>query len=504
MIKKCMTYCNTDKYIRLRNNIFYFTMELPRQNGKRRFFCKSLHTYNYYEAREKAKIMAENVEHFDTIQFMNDFNTLWNQVIFDYSGTGGNFTGFAARRISDKTNPMVLKQLKNMSEKLDLIQQNQLDPGDKIMLGQLKSVIPQINALLAKVDNVEQLLSSVQIQQPKQTKKYKIGEVLKSMLKKSNNQKAETDRKNNSIIKMLSEVGLNTDCDYDDFNNPEIIQNIAENIKGYQIKGDAKRKYVRYIRDLIKQAHILAPDSYQENFINLLPNLPKTPKHQQKPHLPYSESQLLEMFDPKYDHFKTNPDEFWTALIGLFTGARINAATTLQYGDIINQDGLDCIYFRQNHPVKHLKTEASERIVPIPSQLLNMGFVDWVKARKEKLNTTDDDFVFPKCKTKTGNFENKYWSRGLAVFLKEIGVKSKNGDQLDFHSFRKNASLRLQNAGIIQSFINDIIGWEGKNTMEQSYSNHTIPQIKEQIDKLNYDFLQPHFDKWKEIMKIKI
>ena len=504
MIQKCMSKCNTDRYIKLRNNIFYFTMELPRQDGKRRFFCKSLHTYNYYEAREKAKIMAENVEHFDTIQFMNDFNTLWHQVIFDYSGTGSNFTGFAMRRISPRTDTMVLKQLKILSEKMDLVQQNQLTRADKVMLDQLKYFIPQINRLLERAERMEQKLDNIQ-NQPEPSKNYTVREVLESMIKKANNQKAESDRKFHSIEKMLSGIGLSLDIDYTDFYKHDVLTKISDNIINNQdVKGDTKIKYFRYIQDLIKQAHYLEPNVYGVNLIDTLPKVKKTPKYQQKPHLPYSDDQLLEMFDPKYDYFKNNQGEFWTALIALFTGARINAATTLQYGDIIEQDGIKCIHFRPNHPIKHLKTEASERIVPIPSQLLNLGFVDWVENNKIKLQATDDDFIFPKCKTKSGNFENKYWSRGLAVFLKEIGIKSKNGDQLDFHSFRKNASLRLQSVVQIQSFINDIIGWEGKNTMEQSYSNHTIPQIKEQIDKLNYDFLQPHFDKWKEIMKIEI
>lgn len=42
----------------LRNNIFYSIMELPRVNGKRRYERLSLHTSNYYEAREKIKQMA--------------------------------------------------------------------------------------------------------------------------------------------------------------------------------------------------------------------------------------------------------------------------------------------------------------------------------------------------------------------------------------------------------------------------------------------------------------
>ena len=59
----------------------------------------------------------------------------------------------------------------------------------------------------------------------------------------------------------------------------------------------------------------------------------------------------------------------------------------------------------------------------------------------------------------------------------------------------------MQNAGIINSYIIKIIGWEGKNTMEQSYSNHSLQQIKTEMSKFNYDFLSGHFAKWKEIMK---
>ena len=81
----------------------------------------------------------------------------------------------------------------------------------------------------------------------------------------------------------------------------------------------------------------------------------------------------------------------------------------------------------------------------------------------------------------------------------QIGVKAKTNDGLDFHSFRKNASLVMQDAGISPSYINDIIGWEGQSTMEQSYSNHTLAQIKDAMSKFSYDFLEPHFAEWKKI-----
>ncbi len=71
------------------------------------------------------------------------------------------------------------------------------------------------------------------------------------------------------------------------------------------------------------------------------------------------------------------------------------------------------------------------------------------------------------------------------------------------HSFRKNASLTLQSAGLINSIINVIIGWEGIGTMEQSYSNYDLNQINEELNKFSYSYLQDEFDEWKKIMETK-
>ena len=69
-------------------------------------------------------------------------------------------------------------------------------------------------------------------------------------------------------------------------------------------------------------------------------------------------------------------------MIALFTGARKNAAFTLQYKDIILKDGIWCINFIEDSPgIKQLKTEESERIVPIHSALLKMGFLEYINKK---------------------------------------------------------------------------------------------------------------------------
>ena len=500
-----MTYCNTDKYIKLRNNIFYFTMELPRQNGKRRFFCKSLHTYNYYEAREKAKIMVEKITNLDVDKIINKFNTLWEQVVFETDTVGGNMYGFAKQRVSQRTDPMVLKLLFEMKDEINLIKDQVRDIGQKIVIQQYESNLSSIEKtyneqyqkLYADIKDIKNNTA-----QPQPTQNYTIREVLESMLNTAGVSEPQKDRKYHIIQKNLAEIGMCIDTNYLDFYKPNIIQALGDVIrKNSEINNDSKRKHVRYIKELITHANTLEPEVYKTNLLGKLPKFAETSKFEKNPHEPYSDEQLLKMFDPTHEFFKKNPDQFWACIVALFTGSRLNAVITLQYGDIIKKDGIDCIQFIKNHELKKLKNNASQRIVPIPKQLLDMGFVQYFQNQKQKLNKTDSDFIFPKCQTKNGTFNGKFVGRRLFQFLTEIGIRGSDDKKLDFHSFRKNASLRLQSVVQIQSFINDIIGWGGSNTMEKSYSNHTIPQIKEQIDKLNYDFLQPHFDKWTEIMK---
>ena len=50
--------CSAPIHLWLRNRVFYSIMELPRVNGKRRYHRISLHTTNYYEAREKLHYMG--------------------------------------------------------------------------------------------------------------------------------------------------------------------------------------------------------------------------------------------------------------------------------------------------------------------------------------------------------------------------------------------------------------------------------------------------------------
>ena len=321
------------------------------------------------------------------------------------------------------------------------------------------------------------------------------------MLSTAGNKKEETHRKELFIEKALKQVNLTLDDDYSKFHDVKLIKTISDWISDMKdVKGDCKTKYLRYIKNLLQAGSNSDPDSYKINIISTMPKISKTKTIDRKGHLPYTEAELLKIFDSKEDFFKNNPDLFWICMIALFTGSRRNASMTLQYSDIVVKDGISCIYFNENHPIKQLKTDASERFVPIHKQLLDLGFVDYVERKKKKLKAKGEDFIFPKCQTKNGTFDTRYILRNLSKFLFKLGIKQSNKDGKDFHSFRNNLSLAMQKAGISNVFINKVIGWKGLSVMENSYSKYTLAQIKDELNKFSYDYLQPEFDKWKKVM----
>ena len=502
MFEKCMANCMANKiYIQLRNKIFYYRVELPRVNNKRRYKIISLHTKDYFEAKERIKQMVALEEQFVRLQ------RLFNNLIFEKADNSDIMTvvsPFDKKRLSKRNDVKDVSELyslycsmaqdiKNLTE-----EKQALIKKIESLEGVIKEFIGPLNTMMAEFNKAKPV-NPIQ-----ETTSYTIAKVLESMmlLKQATNRPVYQNRKKQTIVNLLTNAGLSLEDDYFKFHNVEMIEKISKGIiNNPSLKNDVKKMKVRYLKELATCGHNINPDLYKANIINNFPQIENTKRIDKNPHLPYKKEQLLEMFNPKHTYFKDNPDAFWACMIALFTGARINATITLQYKDILVKDGINCIQFRSDHKIKQLKNEASERLVPIHKQLLDLGFVDYVNKQKAKSKAEDTDFIIKKCQTKSGEYNNKFFTRELSPFFTDIKVKTGNLDGYDFHSFRKNLSIALQDAGVGATYINDIIGWEGKTTMEQSYSNHTLTQINDELNKFSYDFLKPHFTKWKKIIK---
>lgn len=516
MFKKCKANCQANDNLYMRNGVFYYMVELPRQDGKRRYFIKSLHTKDYYDALENAKNMKKTMELYtmDTKKLLNRARELMNRVVFDtvdvnVDNGDGRIITTKQKRVSAKTDIKVVEELWDIISKLYQPHTNRtLDDDDLKLIAEIVNM--RVNAENEKLmEMLQTKLNNISTNTPNPPAADEtIDDVLtkwKSSLETINCE-TEAKRKHNIVNKMIEWIGLDPKvCKYVDFYKVDVIDKICKKIKNMpDSKGNTKRKYARYLRDFTEYAPTVN-SAFQTNLtptINLfLKSLDKTSSLDIKGHMQYTREHLIQIFNPKQTFFKDNEDQFWFVVISLFTGARRNAATTLQYGDIINKDGIDCIQFKRNHPIKQLKNDESERLVPIAKQLLDLGFVEYINRRKTKFKAKDTDFIFPNCqRPKDNRFNTNIVQKGFLQYVKDLGIKQPNGDKYDFHSLRNNATEILENAGVSQIYINKIIGWKGQNTMQQHYSKRRLDEIKAEVDKLRYDFLQSEFDYWRDVM----
>ena len=339
MLKKCDAKCDASvAHLWLRNNIFYYRVELPRVNNKRRYMRMSLHTNNFYEAREMIKNMTtSNKWPFDELR------RLFNNLIFEQDSGNGNgnvdmLSPFQMqKRLSKRNKPEDISQLYVLGTLAKQSNQMSLNPEDRALIKKFIEMQPMLEAFINN-----QPASSNNSTKPSRT----ISSVLDAMLLKGNNCQAEQKNKRNIITKLLNKVELTLEDDYSSFHNVKTIEEISRYIINLEAKGDLKRKYLRYVKELATCGSNIDSDCYKINVINNLPNIEKTKKAEKNPHLPYSQEQLLEMFNPKHDYFKKHPDAFWVCLIALFTGARANSAITLQYDDIVEKNG---ILYQRHH-----------------------------------------------------------------------------------------------------------------------------------------------------------
>ncbi len=182
MLKKCDANCDAKvPHLWLRNNIFYIRVELERVNGKRRYKRISLHTDNFFEAREKLRTMTT-----DKNWSFDEFRRLFNNLIFEQASEQGVGTGNVGMLSRFQMQKRLSKRNKREDiEKLNLLgniamQSNQmnLSQEDRLLIKQFVEMRPMFEAFLAN-----QPTSS----KPTSAPSRKISDVLDMMLLKANN-----------------------------------------------------------------------------------------------------------------------------------------------------------------------------------------------------------------------------------------------------------------------------------------------------------------------------
>lgn len=146
---------------------------------------------------------------------------------------------------------------------------------------------------------------------------------------------------------------------------------------------------------------------------------------------------------------------FWLPLLALFTGARLGELAQLTADDVQadERDGTPMLVFTKDAARgKHLKSPSAVRVVPVHPELLQLGWLEFVRQVREEHGPTA--WLFPLISPQHGSGD-RAWSKWFNRYLGDCGV---TGSNKVFHSFRHGFTDALRAAGAREDVSKALVG----------------------------------------------
>jgi integrase len=144
----------------------------------------------------------------------------------------------------------------------------------------------------------------------------------------------------------------------------------------------------------------------------------------------------------------------WVALIAAYTGMRLEEIAQLSAADVHEQQANGAtitVVDIHNGGNNALKNKASSRLVPVHSELVRAGFLDYVRALPQ------DGLLFPGL-IRRASKGGKIGARLGELFRKKLVALGLKRDGLCFHSFRHTVAGKLEQASVSQTDAARVLG----------------------------------------------
>jgi len=226
------------------------------------------------------------------------------------------------------------------------------------------------------------------------------------------------------------------------------------------------------------------------------------PVNKRDKRLPFSREQLHAIFNAplyrgcvdgergynKVGKQRTRNGRYWIPLIALLTGARLGEICGLDVTDIRSVDGISCIVISERSLIgsadKHLKTDASDRVIPLHPILLDCGLWDFAKA-KQKAGATK---LFDDIETGSTGSRPVAFSKWFTQFLRACGARK---SRTSFHPFRHNFRDELRAARVDHDIAMLLGGWTtgaARTAVSENYgSGYRVEALNEAVLRLSFE-----------------
>lgn len=181
----------------------------------------------------------------------------------------------------------------------------------------------------------------------------------------------------------------------------------------------------------------------------------------------------------------TRDRKYWLPLIALWTGMRLDEIGATTRDELKLNDGV-WFFDLQNRPLvgpRRVKNTMSQRIVPVHSQLIELGFIEYVKLQRDWL------FADLPHEGKEPGDTTKGFSKWFGRWRRANGMHSDLKKQ-DFHSFRHNFKNACRKAELAEDIHDLLTGHAGSNSQKTSrgYKGADDPVfLSKMLNRVTYD-----------------
>ena len=177
---------------------------------------------------------------------------------------------------------------------------------------------------------------------------------------------------------------------------------------------------------------------------------------------------------------------YWVPMIAWYTGMRLDEISSLMLDEIEFENGHWQIQVKPNS-LRGLKTDSSERVMPVASELLRLGFDKYVGA----LKAANEWLLFPELLPESGigTLGDAFYKTRWTHLAKKLPFLVKGQAN---HSFRHTAIDAMKAAGISSEIRADFAGHRLLSETEGRYSDahlkllqkaaETIPKVTDDLE----------------------
>lgn len=252
------------------------------------------------------------------------------------------------------------------------------------------------------------------------------------------------------------------------------------------ISGTTARMYLVWVKTLLRYAYrdleLITKQPWEGIEIEAQKQQTRRPWKDEELHTLFSQP-LFTAYETPVGQKTGSDAAYWIPLIGLYTGARIGELAQLRTEDISIEDGIPLLHITNAGEGQRLKTAASKRSIPIHSELIRLGLLDYAQAIKAEGYTR----LWPMLKVDTER-PGLMISNWFGEYRRAIGLTEKYPD---FHCFRHLVRTKMSRAKIPEKVQDSITGHETQGSIgTKVYQSVSLEERIEATESISYPALQ--------------